>query len=88
MYGLELHKSYKTFDRYAFKNHPLPKSIMHLKINEPGFSRNCIAFAIGLLILLLVLIMVKWMKASEEIKNEQFRTIKRSAKKFDEFLKL
>ena len=61
---------------------------MHLKIVEPGFSRNFIAFAIGLIVLLLVLIMVKWLKTSEEIKNEQFRTIKRSAKKFDEFLKL
>ena len=61
---------------------------MHLNIAEPGFSRNFIAFAIGLIVLLLVLIMVKWMKASEDLKNAQLRTIKRSAKKFDEFLKL
>ena len=61
---------------------------MHLKIDEPGFSRNFIAFAIGSIVLLLVLLMVKWLKASEEIKNEQLRTIKRSAKKFDDFLKL
>ena len=61
---------------------------MNLKIVEPGFPRNLIAFVIDLIVLLLVLIMVKWLKASEEIKNEQIRTIKRSAKKFDEFLKL
>ena len=61
---------------------------MYLKIDEPSFLRNFLAFAIGLIVLLIVLIIVKWFKAFEDAKNEQLQAIKITAKKFDEFFKL
>jgi len=61
---------------------------MHLKIDEPSFLRNLLAFAIGLIVLLIVLIIVKWFKAFEDTKNEQLQAIKITAKKFDEFFRL
>ena len=61
---------------------------MFLQIDKPGFSRNLIAFSIGLVVLLLVLRIVKWLKELEKAKHEKLRIIKRSARVFDEFLKL